>query len=168
VDPYYLTYKAEMLGYHPEVILAGRRINDNMGKFIVEQTIKQMIRIGNPVKDAKVNVLGLTFKEDVPDLRNSHVIDVINELKSYGVQVFVHDPVPDPQEAHREYGLKLVSWDELPTAEAMVVAVAHRQFRNVGAETFARKIVKGGCFIDVKSQFDRKALSAAGLCVWRL
>src|SRR5467141_2905047 len=168
VDPYYLTYKAEMLGYHPEVILAGRRINDNMGKFIAEQTIKQMIRNGNPVKEARVNVLGLTFKEDVPDLRNSHVIDVINELKSYGVQVFVHDPVPDPEEARREYGLELVSWDELPTAEAMVVAVAHRQFRNVGAETFARNIVKGGCFIDVKSQFDREALSAAGLCVWRL
>ena len=168
VDPYYLTYKAEMLGYHPEVILAGRRINDNMGKFIVEQTIKQMIRIGNPVKDAKVNVLGLTFKEDVPDLRNSRVIDVINELKTYGVQVFVHDPVPDPEEARHEYGLELVSWDELPKAEAMVVAVAHRQFRSVGAETFARKIVKGGCFIDVKSQFDREALSAAGLRVWRL
>jgi UDP-N-acetyl-D-galactosamine dehydrogenase len=168
VDPYYLTYKAEMLGYHPEVILAGRRINDNMGKFIAEQTIKQMIRNGNPVKDAKVNVLGLTFKEDVPDLRNSHVIDVINELKSYGVQVFVHDPVPDPKEARHEYGLELVSWDDLPEAEAMVVAVAHRQFRSVGAGTFARKIVKGGCFIDVKSQFDREALSAAGLCVWRL
>src|SRR5438046_1149495 len=126
VDPYYLTYKAESLGYHPEVILSGRKINDNMGKFIVEQTIKQMIHIGNPVKDAKVNVLGLTFKEDVPYLRNSHVIDVINELKSYGVQVFVHDPVPDPEEARNEYGLELVSWDELPKAEAMVVAVAHR------------------------------------------
>src|SRR5881392_2526365 len=141
---------------------------DNELSHVVEQTIKQMIHIGNPVKDAKVNVLGLTFKADVPDLRNSHVIDVINELKSYGVQVFVHDPVPDPEEARNEYGLELVSWDELPKAEAMVVAVAHRQFRSVGAEAFARKIVKGGCFIDVKSQFDREALSAAGLCVWRL
>jgi UDP-N-acetyl-D-galactosamine dehydrogenase len=168
VDPYYLTYKAEMLGYHPEVILAGRRINDNMGKFIAEQTIKRMIRNGNPVKDAKVTVLGLTFKEDVPDLRNSHVIDVINELRNYGVQVFVHDPIPDPRDARHEYGLDLVSWDELPKAEAMVVAVAHRQFRSLGAETFARKIVKGGCFVDVKSQFDREALLAAGLCVWRL
>src|SRR5882762_9993828 len=168
VDPYYLTYKAEMLGYHPEVILAGRRINDNMGKFIAEQTVKQMIRIGNPVKDAKVNVLGLTFKEDVPDLRNSHVIDVINELKSYGVQVFVHDPVPRPEEARHEYGLELLSWDELPKAEAMLVAVAHRQFRSMDADTFARKIVKGGCFIDVKSQFDSRALAAAGLSVWRL
>ena len=168
VDPYYLTHKAEMLGYHPEVILAGRRINDNMGKFIAEQTIKQMIRNGNPVKDAKVNVLGLTFKEDVPDLRNSHVIDVIDELKSYGVQVFVHDPVTDPREASHEYGLELVPWEHLPMAEAMVVAVAHRHFINIGVETFARKIVKGGCFIDVKSKFDRETLSAAGFRVWRL
>jgi UDP-N-acetyl-D-galactosamine dehydrogenase len=168
VDPYYLTYKAEMLGYHPEVILAGRRINDNMGKFIAEQTVKQMIRNGNPVKNAKVNVLGLTFKEDVPDLRNSHVVDVINELKSYGVQVFVHDPVTDPREASHEYGLELVRWEHLPMAEAMVVAVAHRHFINIGVETFARKLVKGGCFIDVKSKFDRETLSAAGFRVWRL
>jgi len=168
VDPYYLTYKAEMLGYHPEVILAGRRINDNMGKFIAEQTIKQMIRNGRPVKGAKVNVLGLSFKEDVPDLRNSHVIDVINELKSYGVEVFVHDPVSDPEEARHEYGLDPVSWDDLPTAEAMVVAVAHRNFREMGAETLARKIVKGGCFVDVKSRFDASALRAAGFSVWRL
>ena len=168
VDPYYLTYKAEMLGYHPEVILAGRRINDNMGKFIAEQTIKQMIRNGNPIKQARVNVLGLTFKEDVPDLRNSHVVDVINELKSFGLQVFVHDPVPDPEAARHEYGLELVPWEKLPVADAMVVAVAHREFRNIGVEAFARKIVKGGCFVDVKSQFDREALSAAGLCVWRL
>ena len=168
VDPYYLTYKAEMLGYHPEVILAGRRINDNMGKFIAEQTIKQMIRNGNAVKGAKIIVLGLTFKENVPDLRNSHVIDVINELKSYGVEVFVHDPVPDPEAARHEYALELVSWDDLPTADAMVVAVAHRQFRDRGEEKLARKIAKGGCFVDVKSQFDGKALAAAGLCVWRL
>ena len=168
VDPYYLTYKAEMLGYHPEVILAGRRINDNMGKFIAEQTIKQMIRDGNPLKGAKVNVLGLTFKEDVPDLRNSHVIDVINELKSFGIQVFVHDPVPDPEAARHEYGLELVPWEKLPVADAMVVAVAHRQFRNMSAETLARKVVKSGSFIDVKSQFDRKVLAAAGLHVWRV
>ena len=168
VDPYYLTYKAEMLGYHPEVILAGRRINDNMGKFIAEQTVKQMIRNGNPVKGAKVIVLGLTFKEDVPDLRNSHVIDVINELRSYGVDVFVHDPLCDPDEARHEYALKLTSWEDLPTAEAMVVAVAHRHFLSMGAEQLARKIVKGGIFVDVKSRFERKALAAAGLCVWRL
>ena len=168
VDPYYLTYKAEMLGYHPEVILAGRRINDNMGKFIAEQTVKQMIRNGKPVKGAKVIVLGLTFKEDVPDLRNSHVIDVINELRSYGVDVFVHDPLPDPGEARHEYALELTSWEDLPIAEAMVVAVAHRQFLDMGAEQLARKVTKGGSFVDVKSRFDRKAIAAAGLSVWRL
>jgi UDP-N-acetyl-D-galactosamine dehydrogenase len=168
VDPYYLTHKAEMLGYHPEVILAGRRINDNMGKFIAEQTIKQMIRNGNPVKGAKVNVLGLTFKEDVPDLRNSRVIDVISELKSYGVQLFVHDPVPDPDEARHEYELDLIPWEKLPRADAMVVAVAHRQFRDMGSERIAGKIAAGGCFIDVKAQFDASALRALGISVWRL
>jgi len=168
VDPYYLTHKAEMLGYHPEVILAGRRINDNMGKFIAEQTVKQMIRSGNPVKGAKVNVLGLTFKEDVPDLRNSRVIDVINELRSYGVQVFVHDPVPDPDEARHEYELDLIPWEKLPRADAMVVAVAHRQFQDMGSERMAGKIVVGGCFIDVKARFDASALRALGISVWRL
>lgn len=102
VDPYYLTYKAEMLGYHPEVILAGRRINDSMGKYVAEQTVKQMIQAGSPVKGAKVNVLGITFKEDVPDLRNSKVWDLIVELRAYGVEVFVHDPVADAAEARSE------------------------------------------------------------------
>lgn len=168
VDPYYLTHKAEMLGYHPEVILAGRRINDGMGKFIAEQTIKQMVHCGHALKDAKVSVLGLTFKENVPDLRNSHVIDIINELRTYGVQVFVHDPVASPAEARREYDLDLVPWETLPTTDAIVVAVAHRRFREMGENALASKITKGGCLIDVKSQFDREALVAAGLRVWRL
>jgi UDP-N-acetyl-D-galactosamine dehydrogenase len=168
VDPYYLTHKAEMLGYHPEVILAGRRINDDMGKFIAEQTVKQMISNGNPVKGAKVNVLGLTFKEDVPDLRNSRVIDVINELKTYGIQVFVHDPIPDPADARHEYGLELVPWEELPVAEAVVAAVAHKPFIKMGVHRMAEKIAKGGCFVDVKSRFDTKTLNDMGLCVWRL
>jgi UDP-N-acetyl-D-galactosamine dehydrogenase len=168
VDPYYLTHKAEMLGYHPEVILAGRRINDDMGKFIAEQTVKQMIGNGNPVKGAKVNVLGLTFKEDVPDLRNSRVIDVINELKTYGIQVFVHDPIPDPADARHEYGLELVPWEQLPVADAVVAAVAHQPFIKMGTNRLAEKIAKGGCFIDVKSRFDTKALNDMGLCVWRL
>ena len=168
VDPYYLTYKAEMIGHHPEVILAGRRINDNMGKYVAEQTVKRMIANGQTIKGAKVNVLGLTFKEDVPDLRNSRVIDVINELRTYGVEVHVHDPVPLPQDAQHEYGIELRSWDELPQAEAMVVAVAHRHFRALDASRLASKIVPRGCFIDVKSAFDAAALGAAGLCVWRL
>ena len=105
VDPYYLTHKAEVIGYHPQVILAGRRINDGMGKFIAEQTVKQMIAGGSPIKGAKVNVLGLTFKEDVPDLRNSRAVDVIHELQTYGVEVTVHDPIAAPADAHEEYGI---------------------------------------------------------------
>src|SRR5216117_833232 len=129
VDPYYLTHKADRLGYHPQVILAGRRINDGMGKFIAEQTVKQMIRAGFPVKGGRVNVLGLTFKENCPDLRNSRVIDVVRELDSYGVDVCVHDPVANSDEAMHEYGVKLTPWHELPRAHAIVAAVAHAAFR---------------------------------------
>jgi len=168
VDPYYLTHKAEMTGYHPEVILAGRRINDNMGKYIAEQTVKRMITNGGPVKDARISVLGLTFKENVPDLRNSRVIDVIHELRSYGMNVFVHDPVTTPEEAHHEYGVELVSWDNLPVSDAMIMAVAHRQFLALPAATIASKLRPNGCFMDVKAQFDQNALEAQGLRVWRL
>ncbi|HET7764434.1 MAG TPA: nucleotide sugar dehydrogenase [Burkholderiales bacterium] len=168
VDPYYLTHKAEMLGYHPEVILAGRRINDDMGKFIAEQTVKELIRSGHPVRGAKVNVLGLTFKEDVPDLRNSKVIDVINELKTFGIEVHVHDPVPDPKEAVHEYGIELAPWDALPRADALVAAVAHRQFLALSPSQLAAKIAANGCVMDVKARLDATALRAAGLSVWRL
>jgi UDP-N-acetyl-D-glucosamine/UDP-N-acetyl-D-galactosamine dehydrogenase len=168
VDPYYLTHKAEKIGYHPEVILAGRRINDNMGKFVAEQTIKHMIRNGSQVKGAKVNVLGLTFKENVPDLRNSRTIDVINELRNYGVDVYVHDPVAPPADARHEYGIELASWDELPVADAIVAAVPHLQFLERDAADYARKLVPQGCFSDVKSQFDAAKLRAAGASVWRL
>lgn len=168
VDPYYLTHKAEMLGYHPQVILAGRRINDGMGKFIAEQTIKHMIAAGSYVKGAKVNVLGLTFKENCGDLRNSKVIDIIHELKSYGVEVFVTDPQATSEEAMHEYGVALTPWDELPRADAIVAAVAHREFATLSADDLARKAIKGGAFIDVKAAFDTAALQAAGLRVWRL
>src|SRR5262245_61841059 len=167
VDPYYLTHKAEMLGYHPEVILAGRRINDDMGKFIAEQTVKELIRSGHPVKGAKINVLGLTFKEDVPDLRNSKVIDVINELKSFGIAVHVHDPVPAPREANHEYGIDLVPWEALPRADGIIAAVAHKQFIAMAPAQLA-KLAPKGCFMDVKARFDAAALRAAGLSVWRL
>jgi UDP-N-acetyl-D-galactosamine dehydrogenase len=168
VDPYYLTHKAQMLGYQPQVILAGRRINDSMGKFIAEQTIKQMIASGSYVKDARVTVLGLTFKEDCGDLRNSKVIDIINELKTYGVQVHVTDPQADADEAMHEYGVRLSHWDELPRADAIVAAVAHKEFAELGVDDFTRKLVKGGAFIDVKSAFDAAALESAGYRVWRL
>jgi UDP-N-acetyl-D-galactosamine dehydrogenase len=168
VDPYYLTHKAEMIGYHPQVILAGRRINDGMGKFVAEQTVKQMIRSGSHVKGSKVNVLGLTFKENCPDLRNSRVIDVINELKSYGIEVFVHDPIADPAEARHEYGLDLVKWEDLPPADAIVAAVSHRQILARPLADFAAKMNGNGCFIDVKSVHDRRGLEELGFSVWRL
>jgi UDP-N-acetyl-D-galactosamine dehydrogenase len=168
VDPYYLTHKADQIGYHPQVILAGRRINDGMGKFIAEQTVKHMIRNGSQVKGARVNVLGLTFKENVPDIRNTRVIDVVQELKSYGVDVHVHDPVSDAAEARHEYGLELEPWEALPRAEAVVLAVAHRQFLARPLEDYLAKVVERGCFIDVKSQLDTAALRRAGLTVWRL
>ncbi len=168
VDPYYLTHKAEMLGYNPQVILAGRRINDGMGKFIAEQTIKHMIAGGSYVKGAKVNVLGLTFKENCSDLRNSKVIDIINELKTYGVEVFVTDPQAESDEAVREYGVPLLPWTELPRADAIVAAVAHKEFAALSMEDFARKLVKGGAFIDVKAAFDRVAIESAGYKLWRL
>jgi len=168
VDPYYLTHKAEMVGYHPQVILAGRRINDGMAKFVAEKTVKSMISSGFHVKGSKVNVIGLTFKENCPDLRNSKVADIVHELASYGCDVHVYDPLADADEAQHEYGIRLESWDDLPQADALVVAVAHKEVMAHGLGDFQAKLNDGGCFIDVKSQFDQKALSDAGYCVWRL
>jgi len=168
VDPYYLTHKAQALGYHPEVILAGRRINDGMGKFVAEQTIKNMIAAGSAVKGAQVSVLGLTFKEDCGDLRNSKVIDIIRELQSYGVEVTVTDPQADPEEAVHEYGVRLVPWGSLGQADAVVAAVAHREYAALKPADLATKLKAGGAFIDVKAAFDPRALEAAGYRVWRL
>ena len=168
VDPYYLTHKADMIGYHPQVILAGRRINDGMGKFVAEQTVKHLIQAGFSVKGAHVNVLGLTFKEDCPDLRNSRVIDIIRELESYGVTVHVHDPLADPGEAVHEYGVALEAWDELPRANAIVAAVAHREFKARPIEDYLAKLLDGGLLADVKGQHDAEALRGRGIRVWRL
>jgi len=168
VDPYYLTHKADMLGYHPQVILAGRRINDGMGKYVADETVKLMIQAGSTVSGADVNVLGLTFKENCPDLRNSRVIDVVRELASFGVRVHVHDPVADPAEAFQEYGVELESWDELPRASAVVGAVAHRALLGRSPEEVAAKLVPGGVYVDVKSSADMAALKARGVQVWRL
>ena len=168
VDPYYLTHKAEMLGYNPQVILAGRRINDGMGKFIAEQTIKHMIATGSYIKGAKVNVLGLTFKENCGDLRNSKVIDIIHELKTYGVEVFVTDPQAESDEAMHEYDVRLLTWADLPRADAIVVAVAHKEFAALTMDDFTRKLVRGGAFVDVKAVFDRSVIEGAGYKLWRL
>lgn len=168
VDPYYLTHKAEMIGYIPQVILAGRRINDSMAKFVAEQTVKQIIKAGINVRGARVNVLGLSFKENCPDLRNSKVADLVRELESYGVEIHVHDPVADPDEAREEYGLALESWEQLPRADAIILAVSHHEFVSRPLPEFQSKVTDRGCFIDVKSQLDPVALKAAGLNVWRL
>jgi UDP-N-acetyl-D-galactosamine dehydrogenase len=168
VDPYYLTHKADMLGYHPQVILAGRRINDGMGIYIAEQTIKQMSQAGIPIKDSTVIVLGLTFKENCPDLRNSRVIDVIRELESYGVKVVVHDPIASPAEAVREYGVTLVPWEQLPRAQAIVAAVAHAAYKKLSIDDTLAKLDPGGIFMDIKCQYDAAQLRSRGIRVWRL
>ena len=168
VDPYYLTHKADKLGYHPQVILAGRRINDGMGKYVAEQAVKQMIQTGFAVKDAHVIVLGLTFKENCPDLRNSRVIDVVRELQSYGAIVHVHDPVADPREARHEYDIELEAWDALPAATAIIGAVAHREFRARPVSDYVGKLKPGGLYADVKCQADAATLRAHGVNVWRL
>src|SRR6478735_5240843 len=167
VDPYYLTHKADKLGYHPQVILAGRRINDGMGKYVAEQTVKHMIQAGFPVKAAKINVLGLTFKENCADLRNSRVIDVIQELRSYGADVHVHDPVANAEEAVHEYGIELTPWEKLPRGHAVIMAVAHREFNARPIDDYLAKLETGGLFVDVKCQVDPDALRARGVSVWR-
>ncbi|TXH56362.1 MAG: nucleotide sugar dehydrogenase [Burkholderiaceae bacterium] len=168
VDPYYLTHKADMLGYHPQVILAGRRINDSMGKYVAEQTIKQMIAADRSVKGADVIVLGMTFKENCADLRNSKVIDVIRELQTYGVNVHVHDPIASSQECEHEYGVKLTPWDELPQAQAIVATVSHREYLSMGMAQLSKKLLPSGVFVDVKSSFDPQELATAGFATWRL
>jgi UDP-N-acetyl-D-galactosamine dehydrogenase len=168
VDPYYLTRKAEMLGYHPQVILAGRRINDGMGKFVAEQVVKRLIQQAMPITNQSVIVLGLTFKEDVPDLRNSKVIDVIRELQSFGLKVHVHDPIASSEEAFHEYGVHLTSWADLPPSTAIVAAVNHAHYKTMPVDTLTDRLVRGGVFADVKSVYDRNVLEKLGYCVWRL
>ena len=168
VDPYYLTHKAEKIGYHPQVILAGRRINDGMGIYLAQQTVKHMIAQGKQVSGATVNLLGLTFKEDCPDVRNTRVVDLIHELQSYGITVMVHDPMADAAEAKHEYGIDLVSWQDLKPADALVLAVVHKQFLALTSDELGSKMTKPACLVDVKSRLDRDALKKAGVAVWRL
>ena len=169
VDPYYLTHKAEALGYHPQVILAGRRINDGMAAWVAQQTVKGMINNGSSVKGAKVIVLGLTFKEDCPDLRNSKVADLVKELQSFGCDVSVHDPIAENHEAEHEYGISLTPWEQLPgQADAIVAAVSHKQYKAMPLSDILGKLKKGGVFTDVKSAYDPAAIKAAGCSLWRL
>ena len=166
VDPYYLTRKAEMLGYHPEVILSGRRINDGMSKFVAEKTVKLMIKAGMNIHQAKVNVLGLSFKEDCRDLRNSKVPEIVSELESYGVKVAVHDPYVCKKDAKAEYGIDLMNFDDLELADALVIAVPHSYYAECGAQSLARMIKAGGCLIDVRALFKKDAFK--DLVVWRM
>jgi len=168
VDPYYLTHKAEKLGYIPQVILAGRRINDSMGAFIAQQTIKQMIHAGHPIAGAIVTVLGLTFKENCPDLRNSRVIDIIRELEDFGVKVQVFDPQAEPAEALHEYGVSLLKLEELQPAAAVVVAVAHDAYARWTNDEYLKLMHNAPVVIDVKGICDGPALESAGARFWRL
>ena len=169
VDPYYLTAKAESVGYHPQVILSGRRINNGMGKFVAEQTMKLLSQLPRPVNELKVAVLGLTFKENVPDLRNSKVPDIINELREYGVQVVVHDPIAESEEAVHEYGIKLVDLKQIKDVDGVIVAVAHRGFLEMGLSELLKPLrdQKSGVLIDVKSIFDPSKVPSS-IKYWRL
>ncbi|MCG9101366.1 nucleotide sugar dehydrogenase [Laribacter hongkongensis] len=168
VDPYYLTHKAEMLGYHPQVILAGRRINDGMAAYIAQQTVKQMIDAGCCIKGARVIVLGLTFKENCPDIRNSKVADLVRELQDYGCEVFVHDPIADPAEAEHEYGIALTPWEALPQTDALIAAVSHRQYMDMPLDDLQSKLRSAGVFVDVKSAYPSQAMTEVGIRVWRI
>jgi len=168
VDPYYLTHKAEQLGYIPQVILAGRRINDGMGRFVAQQTIKKMVNAGHNVLGCTVTVLGLTFKEDCPDLRNSKVAGIISELKEYGVKVQVADAMADSAEAEREYGVRLTPLNKLRKASAVIIAVAHKEYRLMSLSHLKKLMGRNPVIVDVKGIVDRRAAEKAGIVLWRL
>ena len=169
VDPHYLSHKAEILGYHPQVILAGRRINNGMAAYVAQQTIKQMIDNGTNIKGAKVIVLGLTFKENCSDLRNSKVADVVKELQDFGCEVHVHDPQAEPEQALHEYGITLSEWGQLPqNADAIVAAVSHAEYTTQPVTNLLALLKPGCVFIDIKSAYSPEAITAAGACLWRL
>ena len=170
VDPYYLTFKAEAVGYHPEMILAGRRINDGMGKYITERMVKIMIKEGRQINQARVGVLGITFKEDVPDLRNTRVVDIINELKDYDIEVIVHDPLADPGEAKKYYGVDLTPLDAVEQLDALIIAVAHKTYLDKGLANLAGLCSKKHppVILDVKSAFNPDDAAEQGIVYWRL
>jgi len=169
VDPYYLTHKAEMLGYHPQVILAGRRINDNMASYVAQQTIKGIIRNGGTVRKAKIIVLGFSFKENCPDIRNSKVADLVFELEDFDCDVTVHDPVATSFDANEEYGVTLTPWEKLPlNVDAVVAAVSHKEYLDMPLNNILGLLKKNGLFVDVKSTYDSQKILASGRKIWRL
>ena len=172
VDPYYLTYKSEMVGYHPRMVLAGRRINNKMGKFVVENVIKQLVQAKINIQDAKVGILGFTFKENVPDMRNTRVIDIVYGLEEYKIPVVVHDPYANYDEVYAEYGIQLNTYKELQDLDVVILAVAHDEYKTLN-ESFYETLYKPGSngnkiMLDVKGQLDRKKALAAGYRYWRL
>ena len=169
VDPYYLTYKAEQIGYSSQVILAGRRINDSMGKYVAENCVKNLIKVNKRVKKAKVAILGFTFKENCPDTRNSKVFDIVKELREYGIEPIIADPVADAEEALHHYGIILAAMDAVRDADAVILAVAHDAFRAFNIQDMDALYADGTkVFLDVKGLFDRSAFEAAGYDYWRL
>jgi len=158
VDPYYLTYKAQAVGYHPEIILAGRRINDSMGAFITGRVVKLMTRRNLMAQDSRVLVLGLTFKENCPDLRNTRVVDIVRELADYGISVDVHDPWVDPHEAEDEYGIAPIRDPQPGSYDAVILAVAHRRFEDLGIERLRAWGRPGAVVFDIKHVFPADAV----------
>ncbi len=170
VDPYYLTFKAEEVGYHPEVILAGRRINDVMGKHVAEKTVKMLIAAERRVSKARVGIFGLTFKENVPDLRNTRIIDIHKELTEYGITVLTHDPFADPAEARHEYGLELTPLEDMRELDAIILAVGHAQFASLTLTDLLARFSKHdkAVLLDIKGLWTPAAAQAAGFIYWRL
>lgn len=169
VDPYYLTYRAETMGYHSQVILAGRRINDDMGGYVAEQCVKSLLKAGRPVREARVAILGLAFKENCPDTRNSKVADILRELREYGLEPLVADPQANPQETERIYGVKLQDWRHFQHLDAVILAVAHREFASLTPKTLAPFFSPGTpVLLDVKGLLEKQAFQQAGYLYWRL
>lgn len=170
IDPYYLTYKAEQTGYHSQIILSGRKINDGMGKHVAEYTVKNMIKADKQVKGSRVAIMGLTFKENCPDVRNTKVIDIINELEEYGIEVLVVDPAADAEEVYNEYGIKLRNVDEIENIDAVIFAVAHDEFKSLTLENIFKLYngSNGKVLIDVKGIFEKEEAESLGYIYWRL
>ena len=168
VDPYYLTYKAEMLGYHSQVILAGRRINDDMGRYVAENVVKNLIAADKQVKNAKVAILGFTFKENCPDTRNTRIIDIVNELKEYGISPVIADPQADAEEALAIYGIEFADMSEIKDMDAVILAVAHDEFKNITIADTDSMIAGKKVLLDIKGILDRKEYEDAGYIYWRL
>jgi len=168
VDPYYLTYKAQSFGYHPQVILAGRSINDGMGKYVAQKCLKEMILAGQKIAGSTVTILGLTFKENVSDLRNSKVLDIISELQELEIKIQICEPIATQEDVLHAFGIKSVPLDELVPASAVIIAVAHEQFKEIKPNDLDKLLQKNGVVIDVKSLLDAFAVKQSGYRYWGL